>query len=522
MKKKSFVRDFSLLALSVIVAKIIGAMYRIPLANILGAEGIGRYQLIFPVFSLMLTLCSGGIPVAVSILVSGKKAKGEETKEILSGSLCAIGAFGLVLTVVMLAVARPISALQSNPDGYLGYIVIAPSIVVSALIAVFRGYYMGHNNMIPSGISQVLESGVKLLVGLTLAVVFIKKSLAAAVLGALLGVTAAELVTLLVMVIYAAAKGDFTKIERSGTASMKELFSVSVPLTLSGVILPLSQFADSLLMVNLIKSRYGTALATANYGLLSGTVSPLINLPVMLTISLGMAVIPGISAGLASRDISSIKTKSDMCIKLAVLVGVPFVLVYLLAGDSLINLFYPTLSDAYSATAATLLRIEAVSVLSLSLNQIFTSLLQALGKAAQAVKILALCVGIKTVLSLILLPVMGIAGGAVASTVAFFINAIITGILLSKNIGVSVGTKKNSSVIALAGVIMGIAVFGFRFLLQGRWMVVGASLISGVVYVASLLAFGVFTKQELESLPLSKIWLKLDRIFRRDDSDVAV
>lgn len=516
--KKNFIKGFSLLAVSIVLAKILGALYRIPLTNILGAEGMGLYQLVFPVYALLLTFCSGGIPQAMSILVSAKRARGEDTAKVLNSALWVIGGLGAVFSLLLIVLSKPIATLQSNPDSFKGYIVIAPSIFLSAVMAVLRGYFMGYNNMAPSAVSQVMEAAIKLGLGLTLAYFLRSVSIFASVAGALIGVTASEAVTLIAMLIYGAKKNIRIFIPKE-KEPVKELVAIALPLTVGGIILPLSQFADSLLIVNILKFNYGVTLSTINYGLFSGTVAPLINLPVMLAISLGLAVMPTISEGVEGRNLYGIKEKSEMCVKLAIMTGVPFALVYVLAGDAVIRILYPALSSAQSATAVLILQIEALNVITLSMSQIFSSLLQALGKAAASVKLLALSVGLKLILTVVLLPFTGILGAAVASAAAFLMYAVLTGLYLRKMIGVSKSLPKNSSLIAVSGVIMAVSIFLFRLFLSGFAVIITA-FAAGAIYLFSLFAMGVFTRKELECLPFSKLWLRLDKLFRRDKNAV--
>ncbi len=516
LSEKALIRSASLLAGSTIIAKIIGACYRIPLTNILGAEGMGVYQLVFPVFALLLTLSSGAIPSAIAILISQKRTLGEDTSKLFHSAFIVLTMFGLAVTLGLIALSKPLSLLQANVMTASGYIVIAPSIVFVSVISVFRGFFMGHKNMLPPAISQISESVIKLIVGLLLARLLIKRGLETAVLGALLGVTASELVTMLLLFFMYRDKqgltGGISAPEMKG--HIKEIAAIAVPLTLGGIIIPLSLFLDSLLIVNLLKSGLGINGATTDYGLWSGTVSPLINLPIVLSLSLGVAVVPLLSEGKAQRNLSSITTKTAMCLKLALIIGAPFIILFLFLAEEVLGLLYPVLAPAQLQTAAMLMRIESLNMLALSVGQITASVLQALGKTSSPVKALSVCVALKIILNIVLLPLIGIKGAAIASVTGFGIYAAINLSLLRNLIGKNPAMIKNISLISVCGVIMSVIIFGFGFVGVSRVMWIAAPL-AALAYLLSLFALRVFDSAEIDALPLSRLWRGIDRIFGR-------
>jgi stage V sporulation protein B len=523
LREKNFVKSATLLAASTIIAKFIGACYRIPLNNILGPEGMGLYQLVFPVFSLLLTLSSGAIPSAMSIMISQKRAMGENTKKFFFTCLITLSVIGFLVSFLLILFAEQIAALQANPMSYTGYLVIAPSIFFVSVMAVFRGYYMGVKNMVPPAISQISEGVIKLVAGLFFARYFIIRGLEFGVMGALLGVTISEIVTLIILFVMYREKEsikNYATIDEMRT-NLKDLFRIAAPLTLGGIILPLSLFLDSIVIINVLKINQSVSSATLDYGLLSGTVAPIINLPIMLTLTLGIAVVPMISEERISRDLEGIKQKITMCVKLALTVGAPFSLLYIFLAENILSLLYPGLSAAQLATASTIMRIESFNIIFLSLGQIYSSLLQALGRVKQPVTILFVCVVIKTALSVVLMRFFGIAGAALASLSAFLINAIFNIIIMQNLIGKVPQIVKDTSLIAISGAILSMVVFGMSFLLSDYWAIFVILPISGLAYIIALLAIGVFSQSELKSLPLSTIWIKIDKIFRRNKNAVT-
>ena len=176
--KNKLLEGSLILIVASLVCKVLGAVYRIPLSNILGAEGIGVYQMIFSVFSLALIVSSGGVSVTVSHQVAKVLASGQgSTKAIFLRGFIYSLVSSLVFAVLFLIMGEKIAAFQGNSLGTSGYAAMAICLVFASLIAPFRGLFQGHQNMLPTAISQMIEQIFKLVLGLAFASYFIKYGL---------------------------------------------------------------------------------------------------------------------------------------------------------------------------------------------------------------------------------------------------------------------------------------------------------------------------------------------------------
>lgn len=516
--KKSFITSAGVLALSVVIAKVLGAIYRIPLANALGAEGMGVYQFVYPVFALLLTLASGAVPNAISISVSEKASVGDAdgAKKVFSVAAKTVFFVGLVGSAVMLIIAYPLSLLQSE-DAFIGHLSIAPAILIVTLISAFRGWFMGHNNLTPSSISQITEGVVKLAVGLTLTAALKKFGLKYAVAGALLGVTASEAVTLIIMAIFFFVKEKgFTKVKlKEEKETVKQIAKIAVPLIVCGMILPASQFIDSVVIANLLRWG-GSADAISEYGVWSGIVTPLINLPVMICITLGIAVTPQMVEGRQKRDAEFIIQKANTAIKLTLILGVPFVFLYIFMGKGIISTLYPRIGEEKVALATTLLTINSFSVISLSVFQIYSSMLQGLQRAKVPVFVLSGCMALKLVLTVALTPKTGIIGSAVAAVIGYGLSGVIISIYFAFFVGSGREFVKNAGLSGVCGVIMGM----FMLMSIKVQTSIASLIIIGacglLVYFLAVMSLGLFTKEELTSMPFSKILIKINNAVKGD------
>ncbi len=514
MRKSSFLAGAGILAASVIFAKVLGAVYRIPLANIIGAEGMGIYQFVYPIFALLLTLSSGAMPTAVSIEVSKHLSHNDEegAKKVLTIALKLCFIIGLSGTIILAIIAYPLSLLQSK-SAFIGYIVISPAVFIVTIISVFRGWFMGHKDMVPTSISQVTEGIVKLGVGITLTKLLLPRGIQFAVAGALFGVVASELVTLIILlVIFFRKDKGFVRVKlKQEKPQIKAFSKLALPLIACGMILPLSQFIDSVLLVNLLKWG-GESLpnATANYGVWSGAVTPLINLPIMVCITLGIAITPQMVEGKEKRDIDFIMDKCSTATKLTFILGVPFVFFFIFMANGIVGLLFPNLGAERIALGAKLLQIGAISVLGLSLFQIYSAMLQGLDKTYVPLVIMSVAVTIKTIISLILVPTMGIMGGAIAVAVSYLLAGVAIIIYFFNYVRKSEDLLKNASLITLCGVIMGLVIMMSDKLQYSKVAVIIVGIISMIVYAIALFVLKVFSKEELKSMPFGSFLLRLD------------
>lgn len=202
-KVKSFFKGGAFFAFMCVAAKGIGAIYRIPLTNIMGAEGIGLYQMVFPLYSVLLTVSGGGLPGAISKTVSSFLSKNdtENARRTLKAALVFLTALGALGSLLLFVFRNAIASLQGNPAAAIAYVGIAPAVVTVSVISCLRGYFQGKLDMLPSGISQMTEQVVKLAVGLFLCKRLLVYGVEYAAFGALLGVSVSEFVACAVLCI---------------------------------------------------------------------------------------------------------------------------------------------------------------------------------------------------------------------------------------------------------------------------------------------------------------------------------
>ena len=332
--QKSIVGGMTVLGLAGIICKLVGVMFTIPLTWLIGADGLGVYQTVFPTYNLLLTVSSAGLPVAVSRMVSHSLAKDDprSAKRIFHVALCLLTALGLICTILMLAGNSFLVARVNEPQSSAGFYAIAPCLVIVCMLSAFRGFMQGQQNMTPTAISQLIEQVGKVFISLPLAYIGAQTSVAYGAAGALLGITVVEAVALVYMIaLYMRRRSAFAAIPQladSAPASAQslamQLTKISIPITIGACIVPLSQFVDSsMLLRRMVDAGIAQAEALPLYGIFSGMVIKLINVPTALALAVSMSLVPAISAAKAINDDEGVRRQSDLGLRFAFLIGFP-------------------------------------------------------------------------------------------------------------------------------------------------------------------------------------------------------
>lgn len=512
MEKFSWLSSSIILAISVFLTKLIGVFYRIPLVNIIGAEGIGMYQQIFAVFAFILTMVSGAVPMGLSKLIAEEFA----TNGIYGAKKCFVGALksmmliGLVGSTLIYLFAYPIAYIQGNVMLETGYFAIAPSILLVAFISAYRGYFQGMYNIMPTAISQLIEQIFKLLFGLILAYKMGSKGVSYAVGGVLLGITISEIAALIYLMIkYRIKAGSIRGIKADIGAEwtyIKKLF----PFSFANMIMPFTALFDSVLIVSLLVTKGLTRdIATSQYGLLTGAVGAIINLPVTIALTVSLTIVPIISKLVKDRQLQEVQSKANLSIKTSHAIGVFCSFILFIIADGAIELIYPNLSQEQTLTAIQLLKISGMGILFIIDTQILSSVLQATGKLDEPIYLLIIIGVVKIVTTLIFTLTLNIVGAAIASVIAYILGTLLFMLSINKRIGRDFIREKCFATILLAGVIMYLSTYfigkAFQNTLQ-RAVICG--IVGMVIYLVLVVIMRVFSKEELSALPIIRKFFK--------------
>ena len=512
---KSVAKGISVLAVAGIINKLIGVLYSIPLARILGDTGLGLFQTVFPTYNLLLTVSSAGLPVAVSRLVAHYLARQDplnarRTFRVALSMLVCIGCF---FSLLMFLSTGFLVRLVGVEDAARGFRLIAPCVALVCALSAFRGFVQGQQNMVPTAVSQIIEQIGRVVISLPLAALGMRRSMAEGAAGALLGITYAEALALIYMIVrHWVRKKDFSAYPQlSGDPPVPKsrlagrLILISIPITISSCIIPLSSFIDSALMVNrMVSAGLTRETATALYGIFSGMVIRLINIPTALALAISMSLVPAISAVKAIENKQAIRSQSSTGIRYAFLIGFPCAIGMSVLAKPILAFFYQgTLSPERLQLAAELLTFSALTVVLFTVVQATTSILQ--GLHLQRIPMYTMIAGVvcKIALNYTLIgtPGIHIHGGPIASIVCYSVALIPNLVFCCRHAEMKFDWMNWIVRPGFAVLCMGVTVFLMKTLLPVTrlWTVVEIA-VGVAVYLAVAFADHAVTREDLKFL----------------------
>lgn len=438
-KDNKFLKGAAILGAAGILIKILGAIYRIPITNIITSEGMGYYQTAYPLYTLLLALSTSGVPVAISKLVSEKRALGDPRGAYKVFKVALVGLFiGGILTSVVVAVgAKSIVEMMGNPNAYYALIALAPATFFVPIMSAFRGFFQGRQSMVPTAVSQTVEQIFRVFTGLALATILLGRGIPIAAGGASFGGSAGAIAgTLIIVIMYFMQRNSIkeeislgtVKREYSTSRIVKDLLTIAIPITFGAMIAPIMDTIDTpLVLYRLQGIGYTEAQANDLYGQLKGMAQTLINFPQVFSVAIAMSMVSAVSTAYATKNREEIKSLISSGIRITLLIGFPAALGLFVLSTPIINLLYAKSTPEVIASTGRILSVLSFSVIFLTLVQTLTAMHQGIGKTLIPVRNLAIGAAAKLVLSYILIaiPSININGAAISTVAAYAIAAIL-------------------------------------------------------------------------------------------------
>lgn len=509
--QKSIVSGMTVLSLVGIICKIVGALYRIPLAWLIGDEGMGTYQLVFPTYNMLLTISSAGLPVAISRMVSFALAKDDPrtAKRVFKVALCLLSALGFIAMMLMIVMSPTLAVRSGDVSTQPGFVAIAPALLLVCVMSALRGFMQGQQNMVPTAISQLIEQVGKVFVALPLAWLGSQVSIAYAAAGVLLGTSLAEAAALLYMVIvYHRKKVAFAAIPQaedtendSNKSLLRKLLSLSIPITLGACIVPIASFIDSGLLLNrLVVAGIPRNEALGLYGRYSGYVLTLINVPTALATAIAMSLVPSISAAMAKGDGKQMRRQSALGLRLSFVVGLPCSIGMSMLSKQLLDLVYHFNTPEALQVTANLLSLSSLTIVLFTVVQSTSGILQGLKKQRIPMYTLLAGVIVKVFLNYTLIgtPKVNIYGAPIASLSCYTISMLPNLFYVQKYTGMKLDLWNIAGRPGLATAIMALILWGSMRLLptHGIWTLIQV-VIGMAAYVGAALMTGAVTREDI-------------------------
>ena len=515
LSKDTFLKGALILTVAGIVVKLIGSVNRILLSRLLGGEGIGLYQMAYPIYLLALSISSAGIPVAISIIVAEKVALGDwrGANRVFRISLVVLAATGVVFTLLLWFGAGWLIEhhFVRDPRAYYAIAALAPAIFFVTVLSSYRGYFQGLQMMTPTAISQIVEQLFRVVTMILLAYLLLPSGLEFAAAGASFGAAPGAAAGLLVLVYYFWRKRPAFQAQmdsqpaskpESGLSIIGRIARLALPVSLANIMLPLVSNIDPLIVpARLEVAGYTVEQSTELFGYLTGMAVPLVNMATILTASLAASLVPAVSEAFALRNFHHVYQRTATAMRIANLITIPsFVGMWLLAKPISLMLFGTPNADSSIA-------ILAMGIFLLGIHQVTTGVLQGLGHTAVPVINMAVSAAVKVVLSwtLTAMPALGIKGAAWATNADFGIAALLNMYFVYRYVGFAIDVKDTLRTSFAAAVMGGAVLLTYHevmaVLTHNTLATLTAVCVGGVVYGMVQLVAGGVTQRDIERVP---------------------
>ncbi|MBQ1963375.1 MAG: polysaccharide biosynthesis protein, partial [Clostridia bacterium] len=332
---RTFFSGVLLLTLSTISVKAIGLFYKIPMLSYLGAEGMGYFNSAYEIYALFCVIATAGLPVALSVLISAAMARCEEERaeRIYRLALRIFLGIGILGSLLMLLFARRFCGWIKNENAYLCMLSISPTVFLICLASALRGYFQGHQRMLPTALSQLLEAIGKLGFGLLLARWALAKGYDTPTVAAFagLGLTLGEVLSVLYLILeklrFHGKRGRVDRGERSESADryvLRDLARLSLPMTLGASLVSLTKLIDMTMILRRLQSiGYSEALANEAYGSYTTLALSLYGLLPSLINSVSIPLVPILSAAISSGDLPRQQQMVKLSYRLTAFFAIP-------------------------------------------------------------------------------------------------------------------------------------------------------------------------------------------------------
>ena len=536
-KKNTFFGGAAILTAGVIIVKLIGALFKIPLANILGDTGFAHFTNAYNIYNLLLIISTAGLPVALSKTVSEANALGHynQVRKVFKVALATFLTLGIVSSLVMFFGAQGLSDWQGDSGAYYAVLALSPAVIFVCTMSAFRGFAQGHSNMVPTAISQIIEALCKLCIGLGLAWLIVDSNMGDRVLkslaglglekaadhseqllelgaaGAIFGVTVGTAGSLIFLVI------DFIRrrkrepepskdVAQSSGEVLKRLIEIAIPITIGSSIVSIVTLIDAHLVQTRLQEALGMSekVAVGLYGSYQ-TAMTLYNLPSSLMVPLTASVIPAISACLARKNQREASHVSESALRVAMLIACPMGAGLTALAAPIMSLLYPRYDVAITGPCMAILGVASVFVCVMLLCN---SILQASGYVYLPIYAMILGGVVKVVVNYFLVGTeyFNVVGAPIGTLCCFGAVAVLELVLIKWKLPSAPNYGRIFAKPVLASAVMGLAAWACYGLLErampgSRIPTLGAMVVAVLIYVILVAVLRIISKDDLALMP---------------------
>lgn len=533
--KHTVVKGALILTVSNVIVKIIGALFTIPLIWIIGEEGMGNFGIAYTIYTTMFALGTAGLPVTLSRMIASSNALGryKEPNRILVIGFSLYASISLFVSLSMILWAGNITALMGNKDAALALMAIAPAVLFISGDAALKGYFQGFQKMEPTAITNIIESGGKLIFGLLFAWYLLKqgKPLYVVAAGASAGVALGAVLSAVYMALSFFKSKRSIKFTQYMSAApsrpykpiFKEFVMTAVPILIGALTINLSSLIDTGVFNNRLQTS-GLTLESAKiiFGSYTTMAVKMFTMPIIVISSICVTLLPAIAAAFAVKNRARVKNAVNGTLRITSIMAMPAAVGILVLARPILNLIFSGRPVGVSI-AAPLLNILGIAIFTLSLSQVSNSMLQAIGKPQIPVFNFLIGGTVKFIINFILIgmPSIRAIGAPIGTNVCYLIIMILNFLWLKKYLGFAPDFKAVLAKPFIAAAACGVTAFGvnkysselFQNLLKnishGMFISNALSLllavgIGGIIYILILFMVKGMSIDDILLLPFGK------------------
>ena len=377
MAKQSYLKGAFILLLANIMVKSMGFVYQIIVVRMISPEGIGIFNMIFPLYITALVLTTAGLPLAVSKFVAEEIAlnKKENAENIFSSAITLLFVFSTIITFLFILIAPAlIKTLYADHRILPAFLFLLPALLFVSLSSVIKGFFQGLQDMRPTAITQLIEQIIRISSGVLLIFILRPYGLIWTAVGLSLAVFFSELAGLIYLVTLYKNKISRHIFQRPSLAIIKRLLTFSIPISITRITSSIVSTIEASLIPNLLKKAgYTLSQATSFYGELSGVAFTILAIPSTLTYSLATTLVPAISEAQSKNQQQLLCQRTSEAIGITIIAGIPCGLILFFWGPIITKLLFNV------TQAGEILRLLALGSIFLYLLQTSSGILQGLG-----------------------------------------------------------------------------------------------------------------------------------------------
>lgn len=539
-RESNFVIQGTILAAAGIIVRLIGMLYRIPMTNIIGDEGMGYYSTAFNVYNIMLILSSYSLPLAVSKMVAARMAKGQYrnvNRVLVMALIYASIAGGLACLITWNLADFFAVSVFATPFCVYALKTLAPTIWIMAYLGVLRGFFQGHGTMIPTALSQIFEQIVNAVISVVAASVLFKIGLdsnkvygttgypeafgaAGGTIGTGAGALTAFFFMLLLFFLFRPTFQRRVRKDRSGQVDTYREISYTfvitvIPVILSSAVYNINSVVDNGIMAHGFERLGRGEEFLALWGIYNNKYMLLVHVPLAIGNSLSSSLIPSLSGAMAKKDKNAARAKTALAIRFAMMIAIPSAVGLTVLSAPIHNLLF---RSAENGEAIRMLIIGSAAVVFLSLSTVTNAILQGINKMNVPVRnaLIALILHVIVLYALLMGLKLGIYSMVFANIFFAVVMCVLNALAIKKEIRYHQEVTKTFLIPAVSAAVMGAAAYGtYRAVtLVIKSNLVGTAvsvLVAVAVYGVLLIRLHGIEASELTSMPGGTKLLKLCR-----------